>query len=194
MYWLVRALANPLVEWRSTIFISYSSSASIFISYSIHQLQLPHPASLAARYPFPLIPKGERCSRGEMSLLGGAHLKGELVVSCHQWQRGRLLVSLSLAWSCMVSLSLMFVIDVNWIFDCGLVLGLGPLWSPSWVLFVVVSGRHFPHLQAQAWSHLEPLKWVKSPFGLGKSPFGCVCGLTSHYFYYFVMTINLIFS
>ena len=34
--WLVRALVDLLVDWRSTIFNSYSSSASIFISYSLH--------------------------------------------------------------------------------------------------------------------------------------------------------------
>ena len=50
---------------------------------------------------------------------------------------------------CMVCLSLVFVIDVNRVFDCGLVLGLGPLWSPSCVLIVVLSGRPFPQIQAQ---------------------------------------------
>ena len=81
----------------------------LFFSFYLHQRQLPHPAIafislsfriqlLPANYLLPLMPKGERCSRGEMSLLGGAHPEGELVVSCHQWQRGRLLVSLSLAW------------------------------------------------------------------------------------------------
>ena len=140
--------------------------------------------------PFAIDAKG-----GEMSLLGGAHLEGELVVNCHQWQRGRLLVSLSLAWSCMVWLCLVFVIDVNWVLDWGLVRCLGPLWGPLWVFFVVVSGRPFPQIQAQVWSHLEPLKWDKSPSGLGKSPSGCVCGLTSHYFIishdqYFIIFLN----
>ena len=79
------------------------------------------------------------------------------------WQRGRLLVSLSLTWSCMVCLCLMFVIDVNWVFDCGLVLGLGPLWSPSCVLVVVLSGRPFPHVQAQVWSHLESFEMSQEP-------------------------------
>ena len=72
-------LADFLVDWWSTIFISYSSSTSIFISYSLHQLQLPHPASSVANYPLPLMPKGERCSGGEMSLLGGAHPEGRLL-------------------------------------------------------------------------------------------------------------------
>ena len=49
-----------------------------FISYSLHQLQLPHPAS-SSQLPFAIDAKG-----GEMSLLGGAHPEGELVVSCHQ--------------------------------------------------------------------------------------------------------------
>ena len=84
-----------LVDWRSTIFISY------FHSYNFHQPQLPYPAS-SSQLPFAIDAKG-----GEMSMLGGAHLEGELVVSCHQWQRGRLLVSLSLAWSVSLVLSLM---------------------------------------------------------------------------------------
>ena len=100
-----------------------------------------------------------------------------------------LLVSLSLAWSCMVCLCLMFVIDVNWVFCCGLVFGLRPLWSPSWVLIVVLSGRHFPHIQAKFEATWSPLKWVKSPSGLGKSPFGCVCGLFSLFY-----SISLLFS
>ena len=78
-WWLV----DFLVDWWSTIFISYSSSSSIFISYSLHQLQLPHPAS-SSQLPFAIDTKG-----GEMCMLGGAHPEGELVVSCHQWQRGR---------------------------------------------------------------------------------------------------------
>ena len=49
----------------------------------------------------------------------------------------------------MVYLCLMFVIDVKWVFDCGLVLGLGPLWSSSCVLVGVLSGRPFPQIQAQ---------------------------------------------
>lgn len=171
--WLVRALTDPLGDWRSTIFISYSSSASIFISYSLHQLQLPQPTS-SSQLPFAIDAKG-----GEMFLLGGAccqlssMTKGEIVGQSEP---------------CMDCLSLMFVIDVNWVFDCGLVHGLGTLWSPSCVLVVVLSGRPFPHIQAQVWSHLEPLKWVKSPYGLGKSPSGCVCGLSS-LFYYFLWPI-----
>ena len=35
------------------------------------------------------------------------------------------------------------------VFDCGFVPGLGPLWSPSCVLVSVLSGRPFPHIQAQ---------------------------------------------
>ena len=86
--WLVRALVDLLVNWRSTIFISHSSSASIFISYSLYQLQLSFFFSiqlLPANYPLPLMPKAERCSGGEMSLLGGAccqlssMTKGEIV-------------------------------------------------------------------------------------------------------------------
>ena len=77
---------------------------------------------------------------------------------------------------CMVCLSFVFVIDVNWVFDWGLVLGLGPLWSPSCVLVRVLSGRPSPHIQDQVWSHLEPLKWVKCPSG-------CVCGLHSLFYY-----------
>jgi len=67
----------------------------LFFSFYLHQLQLPHPATtfislsfriqlLPASYPLPLMPKGERCSGGEMSLLGAAHLEVDLVVSCHQ--------------------------------------------------------------------------------------------------------------
>ena len=50
---------------------------------------------------------------------------------------------------CMVYLCLMFVVDVNYVFDCGLVPGLGPLWSPLCVLDCVLSGRPFPQDQAQ---------------------------------------------
>ena len=67
-----------------------------------------------------------------------------------------------------------------WLWSCPW--SLGPLWSPSCVLVGVLFGRPFLQIQAQVWSHLEPLKWVKSPSGLGKSPSGCVCGLSSHYF------------
>ena len=83
----------------------------LFFSFHLHQLQpllasafilLQHPAS-SSQLPFAIDAKG-----GEMSLLGGAHPEGELVVSCHQWQRGRLLAKLSLAWSgCVLCLSLM---------------------------------------------------------------------------------------
>ena len=43
--------------------------------YHLHQLQ-PSPASSSQLL--------ERCSGGEMSLLGVAHPEGELVVNCHQ--------------------------------------------------------------------------------------------------------------
>ena len=61
------------------------------------------------------MPKGEICSGGEMSLLGGAccqlssMTKGEIVGQVE---------------SCMVWLCLVFVIDVNLALDCGHVLGL----------------------------------------------------------------------
>ena len=59
------------------------------------------------------------------------------------------LVSLSLSWFawsiCVLCLSLMSTV----VFDCGLVPGSGPLWSPSCVLECVLSGRPFPQIQAQ---------------------------------------------
>ena len=90
---------------------------------------------------------------------------------------------------------LMSTMSLTVVFVCGLVPRLGPLWSPSCVLVCVLSGRPCPQIQAQVWSHLEPLKWVKSPFGLGKSPSGCVCGLSSQYFIisydqYFIIFLN----
>ena len=65
--------------------------------------------------------------------------------------------------SCMVCLSLVlslmsteFLIEVlvstkslTMVFDCGLVPGIGPLWSPSGVLVCVLSRRPFPQIQAQ---------------------------------------------
>ena len=68
----------------SFIFISYSSSASIFISFSLHQLQPSFFFSiqlLLASYPLPLMPKGERCScQGERcSCQGELTLRGSLL-------------------------------------------------------------------------------------------------------------------
>ena len=63
------------------------------------------------------------------------------------------MVCLSLVLSLMSTESLIEVLmstkSLTVVFDCGLVLGLGPLWSPSFVLVCVVSGRPFPQIQAQ---------------------------------------------
>lgn len=171
-------LADLLVDWRSTIFINYSSLASIFISYSLHQLQLSHPAS-SSQLPFAIDAKGVEMFRGRDVLVRGSSPWGGACCQLSSMTKGEIVGQVE---SCMVWLCLVFVIDVNWVLAWGLVLCFSPLWIPSCVLFVVVSGRPFPQIQAQVWSHLEPLKWVKRPSGLGKSPSGCVCGLSSHYF------------
>ena len=44
---------------------------------------------------------------------------------------------------------LMSIKSLTVVLDCGLVPGLGPLWSPSCVLVCVLSGRPFPQIQAQ---------------------------------------------
>ena len=63
------------------------------------------------------------------------------------------MVCLSLVLSLMSTESLIEVLmstkSLTVVFDCGLVPGLGPLWSPTCVLFVVVSRRPFPQIQAQ---------------------------------------------
>ena len=63
-----------------------------------------------------------------------------------------------LQWEIMVNLSLALVshvfgscgvIAVNLIFGYGFILGSGPLWSPYWVILVVMSGSPFTPIQAQ---------------------------------------------
>ena len=164
--WLVRALVDPLIDWRSTIYISY-------FSFYLHQLQ-PSTASASAssffssQLPFAIDAKG-----GEMSLLGGAccqlssMTKGEIVGQSEP---------------CMVCLSLMFVIDVNWVFDCGLILGLGPLWSPSCVPFWCVVWETFSSYSSPSLKPLGAL-WNES-----KAPLG-VCVVFSSLFYYFLWPI-----
>ena len=62
-------------------------------------------------------------------------------------------VCLSLVLSLMSTESLIEVLmstkSLTVVFDCGLVPGLRPLWSPSCVLVCVVFGRPFPQIQAQ---------------------------------------------
>ena len=58
--------------------VMISRSVGRLTEYHLHQLQLPHPTS-SSQLPFAIDAK-----RGEMSLLGGAHPEGELVISCHQ--------------------------------------------------------------------------------------------------------------
>ena len=104
-------------------------STSIFISFSLHQLQLLLQL-LPASYPLPLMPKGEIYLGGEILLLGGAHPEGELVVSFHilvrgssPWggaccqlssmTKGEIVGQFESFMICMVCLCLMFVIDVN---------------------------------------------------------------------------------
>ena len=74
--------------------------------------------------------------------------KGEIV-----GQSNPCMVCLSLVLSLMSTESLIEVLmstmSLTVVFDCGLVPGLGPLWSPSCVLVCVVSGRPFPQIQAQ---------------------------------------------
>ena len=89
-----------------------------------------------------------------MSLLGGAccqlssMTKGEIV-----GQSESSMVCLSLVLSLMSTESLIEVLmstkSLTVVFVCGLVPGLGPLWSPSCVLDCVLSGRPFPQVQAQ---------------------------------------------
>ena len=82
-------LADLLVNWRSTIFIGYSSSASIFISfsfciqlqpssalasassYNLHQPQFLHPAS-SSQLPFAIDAKGGEMFRGRDVLVRGS--------------------------------------------------------------------------------------------------------------------------
>ena len=63
------------------------------------------------------------------------------------------MVCLSLLLSLMSTESLIEVLmstkSLSVAFDCGFVLGLSPLWSPSCVLVCVVFGRPFPQIQAQ---------------------------------------------
>ena len=160
--WLVWVLVDPLVDW-STIFINYSSSASIFISYNLYQLQLPHPAS-STQLPFAIDAKGGEMFKGRDVLVNGSSPWGGACCQLSSMTKGEIVGQFE---SCMVWLCLVFVIDVNWVFCCRLVLGLGPLWSPSWVLIAVLSGRHFPHIQAQIWSHLEPFKMSQKPLWVG---------------------------
>ena len=74
--------------------------------------------------------------------------KGEIV-----GQSEPCMVCLSLVLSLMSTESLIEVLmstkSLTVVFDCGLVPGLGPLWSPSCVIVCVLSGRPFPQIQAQ---------------------------------------------
>ena len=74
--------------------------------------------------------------------------KGEIV-----GQSKSCVVCLSLVLSLMstesLSKVLMSTMSLTEVFDCGLVPGLGPFWSPSCVLVCVVFGRPFPQIQAQ---------------------------------------------
>ena len=74
--------------------------------------------------------------------------KGEIV-----GQSESCMVCLSLVLSLMSTESLIEVLmstkSLTVVFDCGLVPGLGPLWSPSCVLVCMVFGRPFPQIQAQ---------------------------------------------
>ena len=70
--------------------------------------------------------------------------KGEIV-----GQSEPCMVCLSLVLSLMSTESLIEVLMSTMVFDCVLVPGLGPLWSPSCVLVCVLFGRPFPRIQAQ---------------------------------------------
>ena len=74
--------------------------------------------------------------------------KGEIV-----GQSESCMVCLSLVLSLMstesLSKVLMSTMSLTVVFVCGLVPGLGPLWSPSCVLVCVLSQRPFPQIQAQ---------------------------------------------
>ena len=61
--WLVRALADPLVDWQSTIFMSYSSSTSIFINFRF-----------CIQLPFAINAKGGEMFRGRDILVRGSLL------------------------------------------------------------------------------------------------------------------------
>ena len=134
-----------------------------FISYNLHQLQLPHPAS-SSLLPFAIDAKGGEMFRGRDVLVRGSSPWGGACCQLSTMKKGEIVGQSE---PCMVCLSLMFVIDVNWVFDWGLVLGLGPLWNPSCVLFCVLSGRPFPHIQAQVWSHLESFEMSQKPLWVG---------------------------
>ena len=75
----------------------------------------------------------------------GTHLDVGQFESC--------VVCLSLVLSLMstepLSEVLMSTMSLTVIFVCGLVPGLGPLWSPSCVVICLVSGRPFTQIQAQ---------------------------------------------
>jgi hypothetical protein len=98
MSYLSRCISTSCVDSLGMTSPSINRSLGQLMEHHLHQLQ-PSSASTSAssffssQIPFAIDAKG-----GEMSLLRGAHPEGELVFSCHQWQRGRLLFSLSLAW------------------------------------------------------------------------------------------------
>ena len=93
---------------------------------------------------------------------------------------------MSLAWFVWVlcchwcQLSLWVGLDVNYVFDfvfvCGLVPSLGPLWSPSCVLVCVESGRPFPQIKPKFEATWSPWNESKAPLGWVKAPLGVCVG------------------
>ena len=92
--------------------------------------------------------------------------KGEIV-----GQSESCMVCLSLVLSLMSTESLLEVLmstkSLTVVFDFGLVLGLGPLWSPSFVLFVVVSGRSFSSDSSPSLKPLGALEMSQKPLWVG---------------------------
>ena len=153
--WTVWAWADPLVDWQSTWPLPTTTFEHLhqllFFSFHLHQLQpssasafilLQHPAS-SSQLPFAIDAKGGEMFTGRDVLVRGSSPWGGACCQLSSMTKGEIFGQFE---SCMVCLCLMFVIDVNWVFCCGLVFGLGPMWSPSWVLVVVLFARPFSHI------------------------------------------------